>query len=416
MKNNYRSLIPAILFLTLSLFGCGQQQGYTIKGIISGDADGKMVYLYSGTDLVFQQGEVLDSIIISGGKFEFKSAAPATAPLTLKILSRERSATTAEGRPASVPVIPIFVETGTVTIKAAYEDIPLQALLEPYDYSKLSITGSPLQDLYVNYEKTKLELSLNRHKAEQSYWAHRRAGYPGLISESIAAYAPLENATIKEKAFIEDFVSNNSENVLAAYALYDNFFDPFLSNLQMFTLDEINGIIASLSPNVIESGFGQHLMEKVNMHKISAVGAKYTDFTLLDTNDNPVKLSDYVGKGNYVLLEFWGSWCGPCISQFPLLKEMYGLYHPSGFEIIGIALDNDKSAWHKGVKEHGMTWLQLSDLKAVNSPLMKTYNFIAVPTGILIAPDGTIVDRDMHVPHLAQKLIELYGNHFGNRY
>lgn len=421
MKKTFRAAIPALLLgLAVALSGCEREQtGYTIKGEITGDIEGKMVYLAAANRGFGPAGNVLDSTVISNGRFEFKSATPAGQQLDILFPAEE---TAGEGMAPSRPVIPIFVETGTVTIKAAYEDIQSPTYADgPYDYSKLSITGSKLHDFYVGYASKKLELAKNRHQAEQGYWEVRRAQFPGSVSESIASTDKLEEAIAAQKAYIEEFVSKNRDNVLSAYALNDNFLDPIVLayNIDMFTLDETDRMLASLSTEVKESGFGRALIESYDKYKLSAVDAKFVDFTFLDTDDNPVKLSEYVGKGKYVLLEFGGSWCGPCFSQVPFHKEMYEAYHPQGFEMISISIEFAKEEYLKALEDRlaGKKWTKLyfiskSDDRSVND----TYSINSVPTCVLVGPDGTIVHRSTGGPWVAKKLIEIYGNHFGDKY
>jgi thiol-disulfide isomerase/thioredoxin len=311
------------------------------------------------------------------------------------------------------------METGTITIRAAFEDIPLEGIFETYDFSKLSITGSTkLHNIYAEYANIRSDLGRERHELTEHYWTYRRRQFPGSVSENIARVADIANVIAQQKAFIEGFVSKNRNNVLSAFALNDNFIDPFSDNLDMFTLDEISSMIASLSRKVRESELGRALIEKADKAKSSAEGAKYTDLTLFDPEGNSVKLSDHVGRGNYVVLEFWGSWCAPCFNQIPFHKEMYRIYNPHGLEIISIALDFEKDSWMAGIERfQKYDWLQLSGIdREFTRTLQSSYNFLAVPTIIVIAPDGTIVDRSTGGPWLAKKLIEIFGNHFGDRY
>jgi hypothetical protein len=98
------------------------------------------------------------------------------------------------------------------------------------------------------------------------------------------------------------------------------------------------------------------------------------------------------------------------------LKEIYELYHPTGFEIIGISMDSNKGSWLTAVADEQMPWLQASNLEAFNGDLDKVYNFNGIPACVLVGPDGTIVDRNMRGSWMDRKLIELYGNKFGDKY
>lgn len=138
-------------------------------------------------------------------------------------------------------------------------------------------------------------------------------------------------------------------------------------------------------------------------------GAKVIDFTMKDLNDKTVSLTDWVGKGNYVLVDFWASWCGPCRADMPHVKSLYEKYHPKGFEIVGVSFDSKKEAWEKGVADLGITWPQMSDLKYWQSEAAGLYNIRAIPATILFAPDGTVVEAGLRGESLTKKLADIYG-------
>ena len=141
--------------------------------------------------------------------------------------------------------------------------------------------------------------------------------------------------------------------------------------------------------------------------KKTGVGAVAMDFTQNNTTGKAVKLSDYRGK--YVLLDFWASWCGPCRAENPNVLDNYEKYHSKGLEILGVSLDDKKDAWLKAIKDDGLEWAHVSDLKGWKNEVAKTYNIRAVPSNFLIDKEGKIVAVDLRGEELTQKLAEIFG-------
>ena len=92
------------------------------------------------------------------------------------------------------------------------------------------------------------------------------------------------------------------------------------------------------------------------------------------------RLSDYVGKGKYVLIDFWASWCGPCRQEMPAVKAAYEAYKDKGFGIVGVSLDNNKEAWVKAIADLGIEWAQISDLQGWNCAGAKLYGVNSIPS------------------------------------
>ncbi len=119
-------------------------------------------------------------------------------------------------------------------------------------------------------------------------------------------------------------------------------------------------------------------------------GAEAPDFTLKDINGNDFKLSSLRGK--YVMLDFWGSWCGWCIKALPDMKECYNKHKDSGkFEIVSIDCRDTEEKWKAAVKQHGMTWTQVKSEKQDDIPTL--YGVPGYPTFIIINPEGKIIKR-----------------------
>lgn len=154
------------------------------------------------------------------------------------------------------------------------------------------------------------------------------------------------------------------------------------------------------------------VLESVNKYiqalKNKNVGAMFTDFEMNDMEGTPRKLSDYVGKGNYVLVDFWASWCGPCRREMPNVKAAYEQFHPKGFEIVGVSLDNDKEAWAQATEQLGITWPQMSDLKGWQCAAVDIYAIRGIPATILFGPDGKVVAEGLRAEALQKKLEEIY--------
>jgi len=129
------------------------------------------------------------------------------------------------------------------------------------------------------------------------------------------------------------------------------------------------------------------------------------DFTLPDTDGKPFTLSSLRGK--YVLLDFWASWCGPCRQENPNVVATYHQFKDKNFTVLGVSLDKEKSQWLTAIKDDGLEWKQVSDLKFWNSAAGALYNVESIPYNVLIDPKGKVLGTSLRGPELRNKLAEV---------
>ena len=130
----------------------------------------------------------------------------------------------------------------------------------------------------------------------------------------------------------------------------------------------------------------------------------YTDICLPGPQGQMVKVSDYVGKNKLVLIDFWASWCGPCIGELPNVVKAYELYHDKGLEIVGVSLDKDKASWVQAIAQTGQKWPQMSDLKGWDCEGAALYGIQSIPANVLINEQGEIVARDLRGDFLLKEI------------
>ncbi|MGO8927390.1 MAG: TlpA family protein disulfide reductase [Limisphaerales bacterium] len=131
-----------------------------------------------------------------------------------------------------------------------------------------------------------------------------------------------------------------------------------------------------------------------------AEGTKFPDFSEKDTAGKALSIANY--KGKVVLLDFWATWCGPCVHELPNVIKTYDTYHKQGFEIIGISLDKDQEKLASFTKEKNMTWVQYFDGLVWQNKLAVKYGVNSIPATYLLDGQGTIIGKDLRGEALDQ--------------
>jgi thiol-disulfide isomerase/thioredoxin len=136
------------------------------------------------------------------------------------------------------------------------------------------------------------------------------------------------------------------------------------------------------------------LLVQLEMLESLVLGGEFPGFSFDDLDGTNISLDAYRGK--VVLVDFWATWCPPCIVELPNVLAAYQKYHDKGFEIIGISLDKDKARLEDFLEENGMDWPQYFDGKGWDNELSNKYGVNSIPTTYLLGPDGGIIARDLH--------------------
>ncbi len=186
----------------------------------------------------------------------------------------------------------------------------------------------------------------------------------------------------------------------------DYFLAPFIAfyHYQIFDApsDSIKLVIDKFGPPITESEYYARLVALYEKFKNTSVGSSAPDFVIPDVEGNDVSLSDF--RGQYVLLDFWASWCKPCRAANPKLIEIYNAHNENNFTIVGISVDESRKLWEKAILKDELPWTQLSEVIGWNADTPVEYGVRAVPQNFLIDPEGKIIAKNLE-PDVLEPLL-----------
>lgn len=198
---------------------------------------------------------------------------------------------------------------------------------------------------------------------------------------------------------IDSLIAVNPTSPVAAYILYRHF-------ANQLSAEEIDARLDKFDSSLHDLSYVIELKKLVDVKKRVEIGNSAIDFSSFTPDGKEIQLSDFYG--NYLLLDFWASWCPSCRQENPNLVKTYRQYQAQGFQILAVSLDKNKEKWFEAIKKDSLAFHHVSDLKFWGSEPAKLYGIRSIPSNVLIDPSGKIIARNLYGEELGQKLRELY--------
>ncbi len=280
--------------------------------------------------------------------------------------------------------ISVFVEKGDIVI-----DVDMEAIDKPL------ISGSMTHEKFMAFNDSVSVFDQQASLLGKQYGEARQNNDTALMQNIEDQYMAVDG---KKTDFLIEYAKTNNDNVVSAFLV--------LNNSYKFELEGLDEVVNNFDHSIDSSIYVKGLKKYVNTLKKSAIGQPYIDFALNNPEGTPVPLSTLL-KGNYVLVDFWASWCTPCRAENPNVVLAYNTFHDKGFDVVGVSFDKDHDKWVEAIAADNLTWPHVSDLKYWNCEAGKLYGIQSIPQNILIDPNGIIIEKNLRGQALQDKLAEL---------
>jgi peroxiredoxin len=340
---------------------------YTLHGTVTGLETG-WVFMYHHSD------GPTDSATIRQGSFELHGAVSGVefCHLVFKTVSGN-----------NLHSIGFFLQAGSI------EATGTRAAL-----GALAFTGAPVQDEYRQY------LAGESRVIDWDGW--NTAYKTAQARKNKAAIDSLQAGATTMERRQQEFAERYAADHPASYVAVEELLNYFSYNPNADTLQHLfNG----LAPVIQSSYLGKELKGILDAALLTGIGRQAPAFTQADTKGRPVALSSF--RGQYVLVDFWASWCGPCRRENPNVLKAWRQFHSKGFTVLGVSLDEKKDSWLAAIRQDDLPWTQVSDLKGWKNEVAVQYGVEGIPINFLLDKNGIIVAKGVQGPDLEKKLEEL---------
>lgn len=341
--------------ILLGLSACGGSEGFTLTGSLQDSTmNGKTAYLVN-----YDTGDKLDSVKVVGDTIVMAHMIDSVMPVAITLNGRR--------------IAEFIMESGELVA----------------DFEKGTVTGSPLND----------RLAFLSNSVDSIYADYKDKA--GVLYDSGIG---MEEAQ-KESAALEERMGNEVTSLLRT-AFAENKDNPvgYFAFLQLaYDMDktEQDELLSGAAEWILNSKRVKRFTDAAAKQEATAPGKMFSDFMVTASDGSVKKLSDYVGKGNHVLVDFWASWCGPCRNEMPGLKKIYEKYKGKGLQVLGVAVWDKPEDTRVAVEELQLPWDIIDNAQSEPTEL---YGIMGIPHIIMFAPDGTILFRGLQGAALAKEV------------